>query len=146
MDITLHVPDSVIQAIRLPEKGLQDGLLRELAVALYAQAVLPFGKARELAGVTRRAFAHILEQRGVARHYGRDELADDLGYAGGLSLRLEVNGDGYLASASGLQGAVAEGDTREEAIFHCSDVLALIVAYRAERARHDGEGADDGQR
>lgn len=146
MDITLHVPDSVVQAIRLPDKGLQDGLLRELAVALYAQAALPFGKARELAGVTRREFARILAQRGVARHDGRDELADDLGYAGALSLQLEGNGDGYLASAPALQGAVAEGDTWEEAIFHCSDVLALIVAYRAERARHDGEGNDDGQR
>ena len=83
MDITLHVPDSVVQAIRLPDKGLQDGLLRELAVALYAQAALPFGKARELAGVTRREFAHTLGQRGVARHYGKEELEDDLIYARG---------------------------------------------------------------
>lgn len=83
MGLYLQVPDSVTQAIRLPEKRMQEGLLLELAVALYAQEVLPFGKARELAGATRREFAHILGQRGVARHYGKDELEDDLSYARG---------------------------------------------------------------
>ena len=60
---------------------MQEGLLLELAVALYAQEVLPFGKARELAGSTRREFARALGQRGVARHYGKEELDDDLTYA-----------------------------------------------------------------
>ncbi len=53
-----------------------------------------------------------------------------------LSLVLEPNGDGYLASVPGLQGAFAEGDTVEEAVFNCVDVVKLIAAYRAER----GEG------
>ena len=50
-----------------------------------------------------------------------------------LSLILEANDDGYLASAPGIQGAFAEGDTIEEAIFNCVDVVKLIAAYRAER-------------
>ena len=50
-----------------------------------------------------------------------------------LSLVLEANEDGYLASAPGLQGAFAEGDTVEEAIFNCVDVVKLIAAYRSER-------------
>ena len=53
-----------------------------------------------------------------------------------LSLVLEANDDGYLASVAGLQGALAEGDTVEEAVFNCIDVVKLIAAYRAER----GEG------
>ena len=83
MGLCLQVPDSVAQAIRLPEKRMQEGLLLELAVALYAQEVLPFGKARELAGATRREFARTLGQRDVARHYGKEELEDDLTYARG---------------------------------------------------------------
>lgn len=83
MGLSLQVPDSVAQAIRLPEKHLQEGLLLELAVALYAREVLSFGKARELAGTTRQAFAQALGQRGVARHYGQEELEDDLIYARG---------------------------------------------------------------
>ena len=35
-----------------------------------------------------------------------------------LSLLLEVSGDGYLASVPGIQGAFAEGDTMEEAVFN----------------------------
>ena len=50
-----------------------------------------------------------------------------------LSLLLEVNGDGYLASVPGIQGAVAEGDTMEEAIFNCVDVVNMIAAYRSSR-------------
>ena len=55
-----------------------------------------------------------------------------------LSLVLEVNDDGYLASAPGLQGAFAEGDTVEEAIFNCIDVVKMIAAYRAERGESLG--------
>jgi len=50
-----------------------------------------------------------------------------------LSMVLEVNEDGYLASVPGMQGAFAEGDTVEEAVFNCVDVAKLILAYRAER-------------
>lgn len=81
MGIVLEVPDSVAQAIRLPEKRMQAGLLLELAVALYAQELLSFGKACELAGVSRREFAATLLMRDVPRHYGAEELEDDLSYA-----------------------------------------------------------------
>lgn len=55
-----------------------------------------------------------------------------------LSLVLEANDDGYLASAPGIQGAFAEGDTVEEALFNCVDVVKLIAAYRAERGESLG--------
>jgi predicted RNase H-like HicB family nuclease len=51
-----------------------------------------------------------------------------------LSLVIEPNEDGYLARAPGLSGAFAEGDTIEEAIFNCIDVVKLINAYRTERS------------
>jgi len=50
-----------------------------------------------------------------------------------LPLVLEPNEDGYLAHCPGLQGAFAEGDTMEEAMFNCIDVIKMILAYRAER-------------
>ena len=55
-----------------------------------------------------------------------------------LSLVLEANDDGYLASAPGIQGAFGEGDTIEEAMFNCVDVVKLIAAYRAERCESLG--------
>jgi len=50
-----------------------------------------------------------------------------------LSLIVAANNDGYLARCPGIQGAFAEGDTIEEAIFNCVDVVKMIAQYRAER-------------
>ena len=55
-----------------------------------------------------------------------------------LSLVIEANDDGYLAQCPGIQGAFAEGDTIEEAIFNCVDVIKMIAAYRAERGESLG--------
>jgi predicted HTH domain antitoxin len=46
-------------------------------------AFCPLGKASELAGLTRFLFADILTQREIARHYGEEELTEDLKYASG---------------------------------------------------------------
>lgn len=83
MGLSLPIPDSVVQAVRLPEKRLQTEMLLELAIALYAQDMLSFGKARELAGLGKYEFGQVLGRRGIARHYGTAELEDDLAYARG---------------------------------------------------------------
>jgi predicted HTH domain antitoxin len=64
MGLQLHIPDSVTQAIRLPEKRMEEELLVELAIALYTQEALSFGKARELAGMSKQAFGQLLGRRG----------------------------------------------------------------------------------
>jgi predicted HTH domain antitoxin len=81
MGLQLQISDSVARAIRLPEKRMQEDLLTELAIALYAQQVLSFGKARELAAMSKYEFGQLLGKRSVPRHYGREELEDDLAYA-----------------------------------------------------------------
>lgn len=83
MGVQLDIPDSVSQAIRLPERRLQQELLVELAVALYRHGLLSFGKARELAGLDKYDFGKVLGQREVPRHYGPADLEDDLSYARG---------------------------------------------------------------
>jgi predicted RNase H-like HicB family nuclease len=55
-----------------------------------------------------------------------------------LPIVLERNDDGYLASVPGVSGAFAEGDSVEEAIFNCVDVVKLIIAYRTERGESTG--------
>jgi predicted HTH domain antitoxin len=81
--VQLEIPDSVSQAIRLPEQRLHEELLAELAVALYQHGLLSFGKARELADLDKYDFGKLLGQRAVVRHYGEDELKDDITYARG---------------------------------------------------------------
>jgi predicted HTH domain antitoxin len=83
MGLQLHVPDSVLQSIRLPEERIAQELLKELAISLYARGLLSFGKARELAGIGKYEFGQVLGERGIPRHYGPEELEDDLKYARG---------------------------------------------------------------
>ena len=81
MSVKLQIPDSVTQAIRLPEDRIVQELLQELAIALYTQGILSFGKARELVRMEKYEFGQLLGKRGIVRHYGREELADDFTYA-----------------------------------------------------------------
>ena len=77
MGVTLNIPDSVIQGLRISEREIAERLRTELAIALYAQGALSLGKAAELAEMSRIIFGEILGQRGIARHYGDAELAQD---------------------------------------------------------------------
>ncbi len=79
--IELQIPESVVQAIRLPEDRIKQELMTELALALYSQGIVSFGKARELAGLGKYEFGVLLGHREIFRHYGADELKDDLIYA-----------------------------------------------------------------
>ena len=64
-------------------------LLKELALALYAQDLLSFGKARELANLDHWQFSQLLgdgrrpvfDHRNIPRHYSETELTEDLDYA-----------------------------------------------------------------
>jgi len=81
MSVQLEIPDSVAQALRLPSIDQEHELLVELAVSLYARGVLSFGKARQLADLSKLEFGLLLGRRNVPRHYEADDLQDDLAYA-----------------------------------------------------------------
>ncbi len=80
MSVTIQIPTDISQALRLPPKEREKQLLIELAITLYARELLSFGKARELAGMSKHDFGRLLGQRGVSRHYSQDDLDDDLAY------------------------------------------------------------------
>jgi predicted HTH domain antitoxin len=83
MSVQLQIPDSVVQAIRLPKDRIAQELRVELAIALYAQGMLSFGKARELADRSKYEFGRLLGERKMPRHYGPQDLEDDQAYARG---------------------------------------------------------------
>jgi len=83
MSVVIEIPDEIETALRLPAANREEQILRELSIALYAQDLLTFSKARELARLDRLDFGRLLGQRGVARHYGEQELQEDLRYARG---------------------------------------------------------------
>jgi predicted HTH domain antitoxin len=83
MKLHLDIPESITSGLRLPEPEMEPRLRTELGVALYAQGILAFGKASELAGISRHGFAELLGLRQIPRHYSEHELAQDLDYARG---------------------------------------------------------------
>lgn len=83
MTFHIDIPESVASSIKLPQPEVEKRLKSELAIALYAQGIISFGKAAELAVVSRFTFAEILGERGIPRHFTENELAQDLDYARG---------------------------------------------------------------
>ncbi len=78
MVLQIEVPDEFLQAIRLPKKEVPARIKRELAVAFYAKGLLTFGKARQLAEMTRWDFHELLGEENVLRRYDVEELEEDL--------------------------------------------------------------------
>jgi predicted HTH domain antitoxin len=83
MTFHLDIPESIATSLRLPEPEVEPRLRTELALALYSQGILPFGKASELAGTSRFAFGDLVARRELPRHYTAEELKQDLDYARG---------------------------------------------------------------
>jgi predicted HTH domain antitoxin len=81
MTVHLDIPESIARSLKLPASEVEPRLRAELAAALYAQGILPFGKAHELADLSEAAFADLLAKRNIARHYTEEDLAQDLAYA-----------------------------------------------------------------
>ena len=82
MSIVVEIPDSVAGGLRLPDNEVPSRLRCELAAVLYRQELLAFGKAAELAGLTRENFAAELARRNIHRHYSQDDASLDEAYAG----------------------------------------------------------------
>ena len=79
-DITIIVPQDIVQALRLPPDSLQTELQCELALALYGRGVLSSGKAAALAGMTRWQWEELLGARKIPRHYTEEDLCIDSAY------------------------------------------------------------------
>ncbi|WP_137291327.1 UPF0175 family protein [Natronorubrum halophilum] len=77
----IEIPEEVYDALRLPEDEREGVMREELACSLYDRGVLSFGKARELARLSKREFGELLGDRSIERHYTDEELDEDLEYA-----------------------------------------------------------------
>jgi predicted HTH domain antitoxin len=78
VQLFIEVPEDLLQAIRLPAEEVPARVKRELAIRLYAKGLLSFGKARQLAAMTRWDFHDLLGEEGILRRYDVEELEEDL--------------------------------------------------------------------
>ncbi len=78
--IAIEIPREVIHATRMKPVELK----QELAIHLFQEGRLSFGKAREMAGMTVWAFQQLLGSRGIPIHYGVDDYEEDMATMKGL--------------------------------------------------------------
>jgi predicted HTH domain antitoxin len=72
--ISIEIPREIVRATRMTPEELR----RELAIHLFQQGKLSFGKARELAGLSAWTFQQLLGSREISVHYGIAEYEEDL--------------------------------------------------------------------
>ncbi len=83
--LVLEIPEDLAEALRLPPEERLSRVRQELAVRLYQKGLLSFGKARELAKMSKWEFHELLGVEGVVRSYDLDELEADLATLESLS-------------------------------------------------------------
>jgi predicted HTH domain antitoxin len=72
--VQIEILQHLVQATRLTIPELR----RELAITLFQQGRLSFGKAREMAGMDFWAFQQLLGSRDISPHYDLAEYETDL--------------------------------------------------------------------
>jgi predicted HTH domain antitoxin len=72
--IAIPIPREIIHTTRMTPEELRC----ELAIRLFQQGKLSFGKAREMTGMTVWAFQQFLGGQGVPVHYDVEDYEEDL--------------------------------------------------------------------
>ena len=72
--IAIEIPREIIHAARM--KPLE--LKQELAIHLFQEGRLSFGKARQLADMSAWVFQQLLGSKGIPMHYDIDDYAEDI--------------------------------------------------------------------
>jgi predicted HTH domain antitoxin len=80
MDVNLRIPENIYLAMKVPDKQKKEVIIRELALSLYEQEILSFGKARDLAKMSKWEFHELLGSRRIERHYNIADLKEDMDY------------------------------------------------------------------
>lgn len=81
--IIIEIPKEIVLSLRIPKEKARDRLKEELAIHLYKEGFLSFGKARTLAELSKWEFAERLGIKKIARHYTREDFEEDLIFANG---------------------------------------------------------------
>jgi len=79
--IKLNIPQDLIVGMKISEDQILSKIKEEIAVSFYRKKYLSFGKARELAELSRQNFSNLLKEFDVYRHYGKEDLEEDIEFA-----------------------------------------------------------------
>jgi len=76
--ILIEIPEQILRSAKIPPGEVNERFKQELALRLYEQRILTYGKARELTGLSKWEFSKLLGKAGITRNYDLEELERDL--------------------------------------------------------------------
>lgn len=76
--LILEIPEQVTEELRIPPDERLNRVRIKLAIRLYQKSILSFGKARELAQLSKWEFHELLGQENIERQYDLEELETNL--------------------------------------------------------------------
>ena len=139
--IVLEIPPELVEALRVPPDEKPARLHRELAVRLYQKGLLSFGKARELAGLSKWEFHWLLGEEGIVRRYDSEELEVDLRTLGEWRMPEKRS----VAEAAATYGTAIADLERPVILEQEGQPLAVIISFE-EYQKLRALVADDEQR
>ncbi|MBI4615441.1 MAG: UPF0175 family protein [Planctomycetes bacterium] len=81
--VRIELPSEAVEGLRLPRQEIENRLRLELALHLYGEELASAAVSCRLAGIDRDEFWTHLAARRIPRHYGPEELSEDVVFAGG---------------------------------------------------------------
>ena len=79
--IQIEIPKEIALSLKIPQDLIKKCLTEELAIHLYREGFISFGKARALASLSKWQFAEKLGAKEIPRHYTNEDLEQDLNFA-----------------------------------------------------------------
>ena len=76
MQITLEIPDEMLQGKRLSEEEW----LQEIAIALFQQELITLARASRIARMHQVDFQKLIGSRGICIHYDLEDFEEDIRY------------------------------------------------------------------
>lgn len=78
VNVAIKVPKDVLFAAGIREKNAASEFRKEIAIQLFREKHLSFGKACELAGMNKWDFVEVLGSRKIPLNYDIDSFREDL--------------------------------------------------------------------
>jgi predicted HTH domain antitoxin len=76
--VKVDVPKDILLAADISEENASSDIRKHLAVHLFKERILSFGKATELSGMDKYYFLELIGKMGISLNYGEGEYQEDL--------------------------------------------------------------------
>jgi len=84
--VTMNLPKDIVLAADMTEATVTMDIKKHLALYMFKERILSFGKAAELSGISKPAFLELAGSKGMSLNYDIDDYHEDIKTLQGLAL------------------------------------------------------------